>query len=117
MILSLLGIFSYVFCISVCKAPTVRNGAIEPSQDMLTHHHYCEVGFSLRGNAERSCLPEGGGWDQEEPECGMYNYLHNQSRCTKISYACESSGNALGDQVSNKSVACTDMMFACCMCQ
>ena len=61
----------YLVChIPVCKVPDVQNSNLVLSEDHLSVKYSCDIGFSLKGSSERSCLQDGGGWDHTEPKCG-----------------------------------------------
>lgn len=61
--------FSFV---SVCN-PFVSpsNGSVYLSDNGMTATISCDVGFTLNGNTNSSCLQDGSGWDNTVPVCGM----------------------------------------------
>ena len=57
-----------------CQAPPpVRRAQIAPSKNKHSHgstvHYTCEVGYELRGSAQRTCGTNGE-WIGDEPSCG-----------------------------------------------
>ena len=60
----------------VCKEPEIpQNGSLLYSEDRLSVTYSCDVGFSASGTTDQTCQPEGPGWTDTPPACGIYNLL------------------------------------------
>ena len=60
----------------VCKEPEIPlNGSLLYSEDKLSVTYSCDVGFSASGTTDQTCQPEGPGWTDTPPTCGIYKFL------------------------------------------
>ena len=74
--------------VAACIPPSDPwSGKVIVSSDGTVANYSCAFGYSLSGLSERKCLPDGSGWEGEEPSCcelGFFYYVNKLVQYTAI---------------------------------